>query len=273
MAEEFKDGLFRVSIDTNIDVLKKEFFTKDEIKELFKELEENMKDDIKKEIVVLRDLQDEIKGEISTKSQKIKDEISSLINEKSQNELNTKQRELDSLQKELREKEQELISRNKDLENLKKELNTKTQELESCNNLKQESMDKLREFHRDLNLELYEHYQTISKDFRERFGAIKDDCLKNFIVTSGSKKSIIDLYENIKTSLKNNQAVENGVMEFFDMLFGAYADTYSLVRLEKTSNFDEELHIRNNAKGREPISNTLFMGFKDGNMTYKSIVE
>lgn len=70
MVEECKDGLFRVSIDT--EVFEKKFFSKDEVETLFNKLERNIKEDIKKDIVFL---QDEIKGEISSKTQKVRDKL------------------------------------------------------------------------------------------------------------------------------------------------------------------------------------------------------
>ena len=150
-----------------------------------------------------------------------------------------------------------------------RDLNSKNQDLTSKLTDEKRKNDKL---NKDINTDLFNLYKQLPADFRQNFSYIKADTQMKFIITSGDKTTLINLYEHIKNEAKNNKDISQ-LSEFFDELFEIQRDIYGLERIEASSEFDESNHIDLGGKSRGKIEKTIFKGFKDGKQPYKSVVK
>ena len=156
-----------------------------------------------------------------------------------------------------------------DLEGKNTDLNSKNQDLNSKLTDEKRKNDKL---NKDINTDLFNLYKHLPADFRQNFSFIKADTQMKFIITSGDKTTLINLYEHIKNEAKNNKDISQ-LSGFFDELFEVQRDIYDLERIEASSEFDESNHIDLGGKSRGKIEKTIFKGFKDGKKPYKSVVK
>ncbi|MBR6611807.1 MAG: hypothetical protein IKK93_06115 [Campylobacter sp.] len=150
-----------------------------------------------------------------------------------------------------------------------RDLNSKNQDLTSKLTDEKRKNDKL---NKDINTDLFNLYKHLPVDFRQNFSFIKADTQMKFIITSGDKTTLINLYEHIKNEAKNNKDISQ-LSGFFDELFEVQRDIYDLERIEASSEFDESNHIDLGGKSRGKIEKTIFKGFKDGKKPYKSVVK
>ena len=245
------------------------------------------KDDIEKIVKALVKLDDKIESitkklnEIDTEN---KTEIKKIPVLESQNKIlsNDKQRlevEKQELSENLRsEKSQndqlksDKTALTQQIDNLKgenRDLNSKNQDLTSKLTDEKRKNDKL---NKDINTDLFNLYKQLPPDFRQNSSYIKADTQMKFIITSGDKTTLINLYEHIKNEAKNNKDISQ-LSEFFDKLFEIQRDIYGLERIEASSEFDESNHIDLGGKSRGKIEKTTFKGFKDGKQPYKSVVK
>lgn len=245
------------------------------------------KDDIEKIVRALVNLDTKIESitkklnEIDTEN---KTEIKKIPVLESQNKIlsNDKQRlevEKQELSENLRsEKSQndqlksDKIGLTQQIDNLKgenRDLNSKNQDLNSKLTDEKRKNDKL---NKDINTDLFNLYKQLPADFRQTFSYIKADTQMKFIITSGDKHTLINLYEHIKNEAKNNKDISQ-LSEFFDELFEIQRDIYGLERIEASSEFDESNHTDLGGKSRGKIEKTIFKGFKDGKQPYKSVVK
>lgn len=155
------------------------------------------------------------------------------------------------------------------LEGENTDLNSKNQDLTSKLTDEKRKNDKL---NKDINTDLFNLYKHLPADFRQNFSFIKADTQMKFIITSGDKTTLINLYEHIKNEAKNNKDISQ-LSGFFDELFEVQRDIYDLERIEASSEFDESNHIDLGGKSRGKIEKTIFKGFKDGKKPYKSVVK
>ncbi|WP_141031672.1 hypothetical protein [Campylobacter lanienae] len=150
-----------------------------------------------------------------------------------------------------------------------RDLNSKNQDLNSKLTDEKRKNDKL---NKDINTDLFNLYKHLPADFRQNFGYIKADTQMKFIITSGDKHTLINLYEIIKNEAKNNKDISQ-LSGFFDALFEVQRDIYGLERIEASSEFDESNHTDLGGKSRGKIEKTIFQGFKDGKQSHKSLVK
>lgn len=155
------------------------------------------------------------------------------------------------------------------LEEKNTDLNSKNQDLTSKLTDEKRKNDKL---NKDINTDLFNLYKHLPADFRQNFSFIKADTQMKFIITSGDKHTLINLYEHIKNEAKNHKDISQ-LSGFFDELFEVQRDIYGLERIEASSEFDESNHIDLGGKSRGKIEKTIFKGFKDGKKPYKSVVK
>ncbi|MCI7550271.1 MAG: hypothetical protein MSA33_07505 [Campylobacter sp.] len=187
------------------------------------------------------------------------------------------EQEIKNLKEDLDEYKNKIPSLKQEIENRKKELEYKDKQITELENDKQKAQNDSLECRQNLdnvkkefNFNLFEFYGQLPQDFRDRFTFIKYDTWINFVVTSGSKDTLINLYNNIKTSKAN----DIHIIEFFNTLFEMQSKVYNLVRLIDKDKFDESEHIDIiSSKSRGEIEKTLLLGFKDGNKTYHSLVK
>ena len=192
-----------------------------------------------------------------TDEKKKKEELSeNLRNEKSQND------QLKSEKKALTQQIDNLTGENRDLNSKNQDLNSKLTDEKRKN----EKLNK------DINTDLFNLYKHLPADFRQNFSYIKADTQMKFIITSGDKHTLINLYEHIKNEAKNNKDISQ-LSGFFDELFEVQRDIYGLERIEASSEFDESNHTDLGGKSRGKIEKTIFKGFKDGKKPYKSVVK
>lgn len=127
-------------------------------------------------------------------------------------------------------------------------------------------------FSKEMQLDLFETYKNLPQEFKKSFTYIQGGSLRSFVVTSGSKETLIALYDYIKQMLKaQGEAAE--IIALFNGLFVAYGDIYDFERLVDSKEFEEDLHIRLRTTGRGAISQCYLLGFRDGRTIYKSLVD
>lgn len=182
--------------------------------------------------------------------------IDDLTNAKSQND-------------QLKSDKKALTQQIDNLKGVNTELNSQNEALTSKLTDEKKKNDKL---NKDINTDLFNLYKQLPADFRQNFSFIKADTQMKFIITSGDKTTLINLYEHIKNEAKNNKDISQ-LSGFFDELFEVQRDIYDLERIEASSEFDESNHIDLGGKSRGKIEKTIFKGFKDGKKPYKSVVK
>ncbi len=192
-----------------------------------------------------------------TDEKRKKEELSeNLRNEKSQND-------------QLKSDNKALTQQIDNLKGVNTELNSQNEALTSKLTDEKRKNEKL---NKDINTDLFNLYKQLPADFRQNFSYIKADTQMKFIITSGDKTTLINLYEHIKNEAKNGKDISQ-LSEFFDELFEVQRDIYGLERIEASSEFDESNHTDLGGKSRGKIEKTIFQGFKDGKKPYKSIVK
>lgn len=232
------ETLFEVKI--NHEFFQNFLLKKEEIKTLIANLDKRIEDLNKK-------------SEVLEQIPAIADKLQSL-----EDDNNSKLSQIPLLESEIKELKGDI----KKLKDKEKELETSKSELEKENSgLKKE-----------LNTELLELYKKLPEEFHSAFSYIKANTKMNFLITSGDKNTIIQLYENIKNRAKKGENIQS-FKEFFDALFVVHKEIYGLERLEASNELNESLHIDITSKSRGQIEETIFIGFKDGKQVYKSIVK
>ena len=234
-----------VNLDTKIESITKKL----------NEIDTENKTEIKK-IPVLESQNESLSNDKQRLEGENQELIDDLTNAKSQND------QLKSEKTALTQQIDNLTGENRDL-------NSKNQDLNSELTDEKRKNDKL---NKDINTDLFNLYKQLPADFRQNFSYIKADTQMKFIITSGDKHTLINLYEHIKNEAKNNKDISQ-LSEFFDELFEIQRDIYGLERIEASSEFDESNHIDLGGKSRGKIEKTIFKGFKDGKKPYKSVVK
>ncbi len=254
------------------DFMKEIIITKDDIEKIVKTLVK-LDDKIESITNKLNEIDTENKTQIA-KIPLLESQNKSLSNDKQR--LEGEKRELsENLRSEKSQNDQlksDKIGLTQQIDNLKgvnTELNSKNEALATDLDNEKRKNDKL---NKDINTDLFNLYKQLPADFRQNFSYIKADTQMKFIITSGDKTTLINLYEHIKNEAKNGKDISQ-LSGFFDKLFEVQRDIYGLERIEASSEFDESNHIDLGGKSRGKIEKTIFKGFKDGKQPYKSVVK
>ena len=254
------------------DFMKEIIITKDDIEKIVKALVK-LDDKIESITNKLNEIDTENKTQIA-KIPLLESQNKSLSNDKQR--LEGEKRELsENLRSEKSQNDQlksDKIGLTQQIDNLtgeNRDLNSKNEALATDLDNEKRKNDKL---NKDINTDLFNLYKQLPADFRQNFSYIKADTQMKFIITSGDKTTLINLYEHIKNEAKNGKDISQ-LSGFFDKLFEVQRDIYGLERIEASSEFDESNHIDLGGKSRGKIEKTIFKGFKDGKQPYKSVVK
>lgn len=254
------------------DFMKEIIITKDDIEKIVRALVK-LDDKIESITNKLNEIDTENKTEIK-KIPLLESQNKSLSNDKQRlegekEELSENLRSEKSQNDQLKSDKTALTQQIDSLKGVNTELNSQNEALTSKLTDEKRKNDKL---NKDINTDLFNLYKQLPADFRQNFSYIKADTQMKFIITSGDKTTLINLYEHIKNEAKNNKDISQ-LSEFFDELFEVQRDIYGLERIEASSEFDESNHTDLGGKSRGKIEKTIFKGFKDGKQPYKSIVK
>lgn len=254
------------------DFMKEIIITKDDINKIVKDLV-NLDTKIESITNKLNQIDTDNKTQIAkipvleSQNQHLSDDKQRLEGEK--RELSEDLRNEKSQNDQLKSEKIGLTQQIANLEEKNTDLNSKNQDLTSKLTDEKRKNDKL---NKDINTDLFNLYKQLPADFRQNFSFIQADTQMKFIITSGDKHTLINLYEHIKNEAKNSKDISQ-LSGFFDELFEVQRDIYGLERIEASSEFDESNHIDLRGKSRGEIEKTIFQGFKDGKKPYKSLVK